>query len=146
MLVYVQPPCSLTSAAACAPGASLACRHIWTGYRPYGEVVRGFLKQHREQQPAQQEAGQAQEGSSGGGSGSANGPRLEGGLPLDPDACECLGIGCQEACGAMPQLRRTAGAAERGAVMHPIFVGLLWPIQFRWLCDPTHVCWAVIQL
>lgn len=61
-------------------------RHIWTGYRPYGEVVRGFLKQHREQQPAQQEAGQAQEGSSGGGSGSANGPRLEGGLPLDPDA------------------------------------------------------------
>lgn len=72
-------------------------RHIWTGYRPYGEAVRGLLKQHVEQQQQQQQQPQpakAEEGGSPSGSsrsGSDYGSRVEGGLSLDPGTCERFG-------------------------------------------------------
>ena len=71
-------------------------RHVWTGHRPYGELVRSYLRQHKEEeerkqpQEQQQQQQQQQEQQEGGGGGSSAklGPRLEGGLPLDPEACE----------------------------------------------------------
>ena len=88
-----------------APHTHPWCRHVWTGYRPYGELVRGFLQGRKEQAAAE---------------GRDGAQAAPGALPLDPDAYD---PGQDDALATLMQAGAGGGGRGPGPCSH---IGSTW--------------------